>query len=69
MACRVVLFPVQHTPTPNRRYHTREIDVKPDKTKKLLISRSFRKMDQKCNLLIQALGFDLQDNDGDTNSV
>ena len=23
----------QHTPTSNRRYHTREIDVKPDKTK------------------------------------
>ena len=33
------------------------------------LSRSFRKMDQKCNLFIQALGFDLQDNDDDTSSV
>ena len=29
----VVFFFSQHTPTPNRRYHTREINVKPDKTK------------------------------------
>ena len=38
-----VFFFSQHTPTPNRRYHTREIDVKPDKTKCPLFQGSIRK--------------------------